>query len=72
MYHCECELWHYVIYLFACHLSFCVQTSQLLGFLNALGVRDGITGKMDMSVDGLPLSYHLNMLQTIKDVIHNK
>lgn len=55
--------------LLHCCPSSCTQTRQLLGFLNSQGVRDGITGKRDLSVDGIPLSYHLNMLQTIKDII---
>lgn len=41
------------------------QTDSLLGFLNEQGVRDGLSGRMDKSVDGLPLSYHLQMVEKI-------
>lgn len=45
------------------------QTSGLLQHMNSLGIRDGITHSLDQSVDGLPLSTHLQKLQQIRDII---
>lgn len=37
--------------------------------MNSMGVRDGITGSLDQSVDGMPLSVHINKMQEIVDIV---
>ena len=53
--------------LFVCP-CLCIQSDSLLGFLNDQDVRDGISGKRDKSVDGLPLTDHLEMISKIASI----
>ena len=42
-----------------------LQTHSLLKHMNLVGFRDGVTGGLDQSVDGLLLQVHLNKLTDI-------
>jgi hypothetical protein len=40
--------------------------------MNASGAADGITGERDGSVDGMPLSIHLKVLDQIRTLVHTE
>ena len=37
--------------------------------MNENGISDGITGKKDLSVDGLPLQVHLDKVTELKNIV---
>ena len=51
------------------HTTLSLQFSSVLQYMNSLGVKDGVTGSLDQSVGGVPLSVHLNKIQEIRDII---
>ena len=54
--------------VFGTYFTF-VQTQLLLQHLNSLGVRDGINGSLDQSVDGLPLETHLKKMDELRTLV---
>lgn len=40
--------------------------------MNSVGVRDGISGALDQSVDGLPFSVHVDKMLQIIDIVTQK
>ena len=48
-----------------------MQTTSLLKQMNSMGVRDGISGSLDQSVDGLPLQVHLDKLEELRALVVN-
>ena len=49
-----------------------LQFSSLLRFMNSVGVRDGVSGTLDQSVDGLPLSVHISKIQEIVEIVSQR
>jgi hypothetical protein len=45
------------------------EESAVLTAVNAAGGRDGITGALDGSVDGMPLGVHLAVLRRVRDEV---
>lgn len=47
------------------------QTTSLLKQMNSMGVRDGVSGGLDQTVDGLPLQVHLDKLEELRALVVN-
>jgi hypothetical protein len=48
------------------------EEKNLVCAMNASGAADGITGERDGSVDGMPLSIHLKVLDQIRTLVHTE